>query len=137
MRLRMGLVALCLSAGLAAGEGPGVQPIVEVKVTPKTSVFKGSVWNKPLVIKSQDEAAKHFDKEALEAIAKKVDFKNQMVLLFAWRGSGGDKLEHMILESFPEQIPFSLRRGLTRDLRTHSRVFALRSDVRWSVKATR
>ena len=68
-------------------------------------------------------------------IATKVDFKKQIVLVFAWRGSGGDKLEYQILESFPEQIPFSLRPGVTDDLRSHSRVFALRSNVKWSVKA--
>jgi hypothetical protein len=57
------------------------------------------------------------------------------VLVFAWQGSGGDKLEYAILESFPEQIPFSLRPGLTDDIRSHTRVFALRSNVKWSVKA--
>ena len=133
-RLMAGVFALGLSASLAAGQGSGVELIVELKVAPEKSVFKDAAWNKPLVIKSQDEAAKHFGKEALAVIAKKVDFKKQIVLLFAWQGSGGDKLEYRILESFPEQIPFSLRRGLTRDLRSHSRIFALRSNVRWSVK---
>ncbi len=132
-RLMLALFALCLSAGVAAGQ----EPIVELKVTPEKAAFEGSAWNKPIVIKSQDDAAKHFGKEALEAIAKKVDFKKQIVLVFAWQGSGGDKLEYSILESFPEQVPFSLRPGVTDDLRTHSRVFALRSNVKWSVKAPR
>ena len=132
-RLMLVLVALCLSASMAACQ----EPIVELKVTPEKSVFKNSAWNKPIVIKSQDEAAKHFGKEALEAVAKKVDFKKQIVLVFAWQGSGGDKLQYQILESFPEQIPFSLRPGATDDLRSHSHVFALRSNVRWSVKAPR
>ena len=106
-------------------------------MTPEKSVFKNSAWNKPIVIKSQDEAAKHFGKDALQTIARKVDFKKQIVLVFAWQGSGGDKLEYSILESFPEQIPFSLRPGVTDDIRSHSRVFALRSNVRWSVKVPR
>jgi hypothetical protein len=125
------LFALCFSAGCCFGQ----EPIVEIKVTPEKSVFKNAVWNKPIVIKSQDEAAKHFGKDALETIAQKVDFKKQIVLVFAWQGSGGDKLQYQILESFPEQIPFSLRPGVTDDLRSHSRVFALRSNVRWSVQA--
>ncbi len=125
------LFALCFSAGVCLGQ----EAIVEIKVTPEKSVFKNATWNKPIVIKSQDDAARHFGKEALETIAKKVDFKKQIVLVFAWQGSGGDKLEYKILESFPEQIPFSLRPGATDDLRMHSHVFALRSNVRWSVQA--
>jgi hypothetical protein len=125
------LFALCFSAGWCFAQ----EPIVELKVTPEQSVFKNSAWNKPIVIKSQDDAAKHFGKDALETIAKKVDFKKQIVLVFAWRGSGGDKLQYRILESFPEQIPFSLRPGVTDDLRSHTRVFALRSNVRWSAQA--
>jgi hypothetical protein len=124
-----GLFALCLSTGLCLGQ----EPIVEIKVSPEKSVFKNSAWNKPILLKSQDEAARHFSKDALETIAKKVDFKKQIVLVFAWQGSGGDKLVYQILESFPEQIPFSLRPGVTDDLRSHSRVFALRSNVRWSL----
>jgi hypothetical protein len=125
------LLALCFSAGLCFGQ----EPLVEIKVTPAKSVFQNSAWNKPLVITSQAEAAKHFGEEALETIARKVDFKKQIVLVFAWQGSGGDRLGYQILESYPEQIPFSLRPGVTDDLRSHSHVFALRSNVRWSVKA--
>jgi hypothetical protein len=134
-RLILGWFALCLSASVCAGQEQVVGPIVELKVMPEKSVFKNSAWNKPIAIKSQDEAAKHFGKDALQAIAKQVDFKKQIVLVFAWQGSGGDKLEYQILESFPEQIPFSLRPGLTDDIRSHSRVFALRSNVKWSVRA--
>lgn len=133
-RLLLGLFALCLSATFAAGEDASIDPILELKVSPEKTAFKDSVWNKPIVIKSRDEAAKHFGKDELEAIAKKVDFKKQIVLVFAWQGSGGDKLEYKILESFPEQIPFSLRPGATDDIRAHSRVFALRANVKWSVK---
>lgn len=130
-RLMLGLFAVCLSANVAVGQ----EAIVELKVTPEKSVFKDSAWNKPIVLKSQEDAAKHFGKDALDVIAKKVDFKKQIVLVFAWQGSGGDKLEYLVLESFPEQIPFSLRPGATDDIRAHSRVFALRSNVKWSVKA--
>jgi hypothetical protein len=80
-----GLFALCVSAGFCFGQ----EPIVEIKVTPEKSVFKDSAWDKPIVIKSQDEAAKHFGKDALDTIAKQVDFKKQIVLVFAWQGSVG------------------------------------------------
>jgi hypothetical protein len=110
------------------------QPAIkELKVTPEPSVFKDSAWNKPIAIKSAEDAAKHSGKDALAIIDKEVNFKKQIVLVFAWRGSSGDKLEYKILESYPEQIPFSLRPGLTDDLRSHTHVFALRSNVKWSV----
>lgn len=132
-RVMLGLFALCLSATFTAGQ----EPSVELSVTPEKSAFNNSAWNKPIVIKSRDEAAKHFGKDALEVIAKKVDFTKQILLLFAWQGSSGDKLEYRILESYPEQIPFSLRPGVTRDIHAHSRVFALRSNVKWSVLASK
>lgn len=130
MRYLLSFVFVAAFAGFAAAQ----QPIVELKVTPEKSVFKDSAFHKPIVIKSKDDAAKHFGKDALESINKSVDFDKQIVLVFAWQGSGGDKLNYAILESFPEQVPFSLKMGITDDLRSHTRVFALRSNVRWSVK---
>jgi hypothetical protein len=127
-RWMTGFAVLCLMAASA----PAQEAIVAVKVTPEKSVFKDAAWNKPIVIKSAEEAAKHFGKDALETLGKEVDFKKQIVLVFAWQGSGGDKLSYTVAESLPEQIAFSLKRGLTRDLRSHSHVYALRSNVRIS-----
>jgi hypothetical protein len=64
-------------------------------------------------------------------MSKKVDFTRQVVLAFAWRGSGRDKLTSTIAESFPEQIFFKFRPGRTRDLRSHIHIYALRSNVTW------
>ncbi len=120
-----------------AGGALAQQPIVRIKVTPEKHVFKDSTWNKPIVIKSQDDAAKHFSKEALDKLCKEVDFKKQFVLVFAWKGSGGDKLNYDVADSDPEQISFALRSGVTDDLRSHTLVYALRSNVRWDVKPKR
>ena len=35
---------------------------------------------------------------------KQSDFEQQVVLVFAWRGSGRDRSEYAVLESFPEPI---------------------------------
>ena len=102
--------------------------IVKLDARPKKPAF--GAWNKPTVLRSADDAAKHFDEDAL----KKMDFKKQIVLIFAWQGSGQDKLSYTVAESFPEQITFSRKPGLTRDLRQHVQVFALRSNVKWSVQ---
>lgn len=121
-------IAWCAFANSATAQ----QPIVRVKVMPTNPAFGG--WSKPAVLKSAEDAAKYFDKDALAALNKSVDFKKQIVLIFAWKGSGGDKLDYTVAESFPEQITFSRTPGLTRDLREHVHVFALRSNVKWSVK---
>ena len=118
----------------SAGEAQS-PPIKQIeKLAPKRTVFEGSSWKKPLVLKSEKEAAEHFDADELAKLTKQVDFAKQFVLLFAWRGSGQDKLDAAVAESYPEQIFFSHTPGRTRDLREHVRVFALRSNVRWSVK---
>jgi hypothetical protein len=127
-----GLCVLPVLAGPSASAQVG-PAIVEIKVKPDEGSRKNSTWAKPLVIKSAAEAGKHFSKDALATLMKQVDFKNQIVLVFAWAGSGRDKLNYTVAESFPEQITFSLKAGETFDLRSHAHVYALRSNVRWKV----
>jgi hypothetical protein len=137
------------SPGVSSAEAPGVvtssssgesqlPPVKQLeKVSPKRSVLEGADWKKPLVLKSMDEAARHFDAEELADLRKQVDFAQQFVLLFAWRGSGQDRLDAAVAESYPEQIFFRFTPGRTRDLQEHVRVFGLRSNVQWSVKSGR
>ena len=88
----------------------------------------------PIVLKSSEDGIKYFGKEALTKISKAVDFDKQIVLVFAWKGSGGDLFQYLIKESNPAQIVFSYKAGLTRDLRSHVKVYVLRSNVTWTVK---
>ena len=133
IRWMTGVTAACMMTGIASAQ----EPIVAIEAAPDRIVFKNSNFNKPIVVKSKEEAAQHFGKEAVAALVKAVDFKKQFVLVFAWRGSGGDQLNYTVAESFPEQITFSRQFGRTRDLRPHAKVFALRSNVKWSVKGKR
>lgn len=130
-------VGLCVLF-LAASTGKADElapPIQRVKnVTPKAGALAAAVWNKPVVIRSDEDAAKYFGEDALATLRKQVDFKKQIVLVFAWKGSGQDRLEYAVAESFPEQIFFSLKPGKTRDLRSHVEVYALRSNVKWSTR---
>ncbi len=125
--------AIC--AAFLAGTASAQQPIVAVKAMPEKGALQGAVWNKPLVLNSSDAAAKVFGKAELERLAKEVDFKKQFVLVIAWQGSSGDKLDFAVAESFPEQILFTLRPGLTDDRSQHLHVYALRSNVRWSIRS--
>ena len=66
-----------------------------------------------------------------------VDFEKQLVLLFAWRGSGQDQLEYTVAESYPEQVTFRYVPGRTRDLRPHVSIYALRKNVTWKTERNR
>ena len=116
----------------AARTLPPIQPIKDVTV--KKSVFDDASRDNPLVIRTEIEAEKHFDEDNLAILKKEVDFAKQFVLVFAWRGSGQDRLEYDVLESFPEQIQFRLILGRTKDLRSHVKIFALRTNVKWQGK---
>lgn len=106
-------------------------------VTPEAGVFQAATRQKPLQIKSREEAAKHFTDLNLARLTRTVDFGKQTVLVFAWRGSGQDKLTFELLESFAEQVVFHYAPGRTRDLRPHTHTFVLRSNVKWRVGANR
>ena len=43
-------------------------------------------------------------------------------------------MSYHVLQSYPEQIVFVRKPGMTKDLRSHAKVYALRSNVKWSVK---
>ncbi len=129
-RLFAGIATLLLMASAASAQ----KPMEAIAVKPLHDFSTPANWQKPIIIKSHEEAAKHFSKEALTTVETSIDWKKQFVLVFVWNGSGGDELQHQILESFPEKISFSMNRGMTRDLKQHTQVYALRSNVTWSVQ---
>jgi hypothetical protein len=108
---------------------PLFKQIEHVTVSP--NVFDVSHWNKPLVLKSHAQAKKYFSDENLEKLIKQVDFDRQLILVFAWNGSGQDRLQVTVLESSPQPLRFNYYPGKTRDLRPHTYIYAVRSDVRW------
>ena len=111
------------------------EPITELKnLRVEEAVFKDASRTKPVVLKSLKNGAKYFDEEELAAISKTVDFEKQIVVLFAWKGSGQDRLQYVMKESLPEQVIFSYKPGRTRDLRPHVKVYILRSNVKWAVE---
>ena len=121
--------------GLAGEPDPKLPPIQELKSPrPTQAVFRASSARKPLVIETAEAAAEWFDEKALAELKEKVDFAQQKLLIFAWRGSGQDRLTYVVAESYPEQVFFTFRPGRTRDLRPHLHLYALRANVRWTVK---
>jgi hypothetical protein len=132
--IRLLSIALLPLITLAAATAP-VNPIKELTgITPNDAAFKASGSTKPIVLKTAKDAEPYFAADELAKLTKQVDFTTQIVLVFAWQGSGQDKLDYTIAESYPEQIRFTYTPGRTRDLRQHAKIYTLRSNVTWSAK---
>jgi len=134
---RLALALLFVVTAAAVGEDKPVgQPLIEVTLGESDKLaIKPGKWAAPSKIATTAELEKLVaDKETRATITKAVDFKSHDLLVFAWQGSGGDKLEYTVAESYPEQVRFTLTRGLTKDLRTHTKLFAVRKNVKWSTK---
>ncbi len=132
--LATALVAAVAVLALSA-KADATPPIVQLDgIQPQANIFEAASRTEPLVIKSKEQAAEQFGPQALAKLEEVVDFDEQFVLVFAWRGSGQDKLDYLVAESFPEQITFNYTPGRTRDLRPHVYIFALRNNVTWSVR---
>ena len=109
------------------------KPIINLgSMTTSAGAALPAQWDQPAVIKSAEEAANFFDEDELASVTDNIDFANHHLLIFAWQGSGRDRLEHVVMESYPEQIGFSRTMGRTRDLRQHIIGVAVRKNVSWS-----
>ncbi len=126
------LMALMLNVQPQAGGFPPVTRIDAIAVKPLA--FEAASHKHPLPIRSAKEAAAYFPAPDLARLSRKVDFSGQVLLLFAWRGSGQDRLGYMEQTTPPTAVVFTYTPGLTRDLRAHHQVFALQADMVWSVR---
>lgn len=127
-----GTVSSKPDAGVETSSSPAVIELDAPR--PNRAAWEGATWKKPLVLKSEKDAAEYFDGDELAKWTKLVDFKKQVAVVFVWRGSGQDRIEAAVAESYPEQVFFTYKPGRTRDLRQHVRAYALRSNVTWSVR---
>ena len=126
------------SKPVAETESDSILPIFEVgRIEPERSAFLPRGWARPQVLESSEDAKKFFDAQAAAKLVAQVDFEKQLVLLFAWRGSGQDQLEYTVAESHPEQVTFRYVPGRTRDLRPHVSIYALRKNVTWKTERNR
>lgn len=112
-------VALMTPLALSAGDAAKVREIDTSKL--KIDFEKGRV-NKPKLIASVEELDKAIPDA--DAVKKKVDFTKEKLLLFAWGGSGGDKLTARITDDGKTAV-FTYKGGLTRDFRRHVHLFVL------------
>jgi hypothetical protein len=127
------VTAICLIVPftLVAGE-PGKLREIDTKDL-KIDFEKGRV-GQPKVIATADE----FDKAlpGADAIKKQVDFTKDKLILFAWGGSGGDKLSSK-LSLDGKTVTFGYTPGLTRDFRRHVHLFAIPKNAEFKIDGVR
>lgn len=98
---------------------------------PKIEPRKDGGVDKPMKVTTKEELASTVkDVDTQDAIAKVVDFDKEYVLIFTWGGSGADKLT---AASEKDVVTFTLKRGLTKDLRQHAPIYALAKEATWVV----
>jgi hypothetical protein len=109
---------------LAADDKPSVKEVATKDL--KITFPKAGSGTAPTEIKTADELAKSEAlKDAADEIKKQVDFAKEKLVFFAWRGSGQDKIA-------PDEKAagtFTYTRGLTRDLRMHTKLFVVPKDA--------
>jgi hypothetical protein len=83
-------------------------------------------------ITNQKDLEKVFAADAAKEIAKKVDFKKEYLVAFFWGGSGGDRLSFEVKKGEGgDVVVFTKKRGLTRDLRMHRKLFAIPARAKY------
>ena len=132
MRTLMLVVVALAFTGFVAAKDDKKELVRELELNAaKLEPQKGAKVGEPMKVTSKAELAKAVeDKDAADAIAKLVDFEKEYVLIFAWAGSGGDKLTAAVDK---DAVIFSVKRGLTKDLRQHAHVFAVAKNAEWSM----
>jgi hypothetical protein len=141
------LIAISLSVlFLNAVHGQDPAPDTQIKelkkIKPKEVVFRDATRVKPVVIANKKAASKYFEKEDVAKRLKFIDFDKQVLFVFAWRGSGQDEMSYHLKkdasdESNAAEVEFTFRPGRTRDLRPHTKVYAIEDDVLWNGKSVR
>jgi hypothetical protein len=112
-------------------KAPVVREIKDVDLTPVKKQDENATTEK---ITNQKELKKLFTAKAAAQIAKKVDFTKDYLLAFFWAGSGGDKLSFKVEKTKDDkQALFTKTPGLTRDLRYHRKLFALKKGTTWKM----
>lgn len=129
MRAVLAVVCGLTVAVATADEKKSVLREIDLKGYEVNSKERGDV-TKPTKITSAEELAKALPgKDVPEKIGKQVDFSKEYLLLFRWSGSGQDKLT----AAGEKKATFTLKRGLTRDLRPHVHLFAVAKDAEWEL----
>jgi hypothetical protein len=118
----------------AEDKKPEVRPLKDVKFA-ESEAFGVP---KPLVISTADELAKSkafADDAGREAAKKQVDFATEKLVVFAWSGSGRDRLTpELKTDGKKVTAVFAYKVGETDDLRRHAVAFVVPKDATVEVR---
>jgi hypothetical protein len=118
------------SLALAGQDKPAVKEIPTKDLKVKFPE-KGGKATEPAEIKTAEELAKSpVAGGAADEIKKQVNFDKEKLVVFAWGGSGGDKLATDLKTADKKtSAVFTLTRGLTRDFRQHIHLYVVPKDA--------
>jgi len=141
MRTTLALALLAL-APLAAADDKKDKPEVKEIATKdlKVTFPKEGKATEPATVKTAEELKKNpVVGQSADEIAKQIDFAKQNLLVFAWAGSGQDRITASIgAGSDGKPIVYvELLPGKTFDLREHVRLFAVPKDLKVVVERGR
>jgi len=125
------LLVLLMLPAVSFAEDDGVVERLDIGTT--QAVFEDATRAEPIELSSAEDAAAYFEGEQLAALNEQVDWETHSVLIFAWRGSGQDRMDVEMIGDTSDEVRFVYRPGRTRDLRPHVYVFALEQGVVWEV----
>ncbi len=120
------LAAVFLAAPVLAAEDKPVVKEIPTKDL-KLKVPNGGKPTAPVIVASAEELAKcPVCSGEIEAVKKLVDFSKEKLVVFAWAGSGQDKVE-LTAETKDGKtlLVTSFTPGRTRDLRQHVKLYAV------------
>lgn len=107
--------------------------ITEIGVAdPKGVLFDRTSGFLPIEIKSAQEITKYFSEQQRSGLGP-IDFDQEYLLVFSWGGSGGDRLEYLGSGLEDRKVTFLKRPGVTKDLRSHTKVYRIDADVEWEL----
>ncbi|MFO0823197.1 MAG: hypothetical protein U0792_08760 [Gemmataceae bacterium] len=129
--MRVCAIALVLCLGtLAIAEEKSVVREIPTKDLKLGAPERGRATEPTTIASAEDLAKSPLLKDAAEAIGKQVDFKAEKLLVFAWAGSGQDKITLTAKEKDGKKVlTLEYTPGLTRDLRRHVKLFAVPKDI--------
>jgi hypothetical protein len=130
----LALVGVILLGSVAAGapddrnEVPAVKKLTGIALAGTNE--RGSP-TEPTIIADADALARAFpDAKAQARIKEQVDFAKQQVVYFRWAGSGQDRItSREVKDGAKVMVIFDYTPGLTRDLRQHQELFAVRKGI--------
>jgi hypothetical protein len=143
MRTTLALTMLLVASfALTADDKEKDKPTVKEIATKdlKIAFPKMGKATEPTAITSAEDLAKNpVVGAAADDIKKHIDFEKQKLLVFAWSGSGGDRITASIgANSDGKSIVFAeYLRGKTFDLRQHVKLYAVPKDLKVVVELGR